>query len=367
MPKSAHKAKVYPKWKKYQSKNKVQSQVKFGLVALLFLLALVLAGKLFEFLGSLNKPLSSNGTSALTRNLGWDGVSTLNLAVRADKVYLLSFNPQKEAIFIVEVPDETYLTLPLGFGRWPVSSVYGLGEAEKPPVGGVLLRETLSASFGIPVNSYIVIEGQKRERPFREVLEAVKKSPFEGLDLIRQSKTDLNIMEYGKLWWGIRGVRFDKVQSVDLGQVPITTWFLLPDESRSLALDEAKFDLFIQGKLEDSKLKEEGFSVGIYNATEHFQLAEQAARMVANMGGRVIFTANSPRPLSESLVLGAPSYSQNYLRRLFAPHCQGGGGLLGFGQQREGGCQTEGGEFETARADIQIVLGEDYYLRYNTK
>ena len=84
----------------------------------------------------------------------------------------------------------------------------------------------------------------------------------------------------------------------------ITKWLLLPDGSRVTALDQAKLGQFETNRFEDNSVRDEALSVGIYNATDYPGLAEKVARIITNMGGRVIFTLNSPEKKDKSTILG---------------------------------------------------------------
>lgn len=342
MPKTVVKRKgTHPKQK--LCRRGKPSRTKWGVAALAFLLGLII----FSKVGNLFGP-------------GWNGKSTLNLVVKSDNIYIASFNPQDSSFTVLKVPDETYANVPLGFGRWPMRSVYDLGQAEKPPIGARLLKDTASMLFGVPVDGVILTSGN-----FEVMAESARKNPLGIIGVIRDSKSDLNILESIRFWWGVRGVRFDRFKSADLESSDLTSWVLLSDGSRGLELDRLKLDQFIQSRFEDYKLKEEGFGIGILNATEHSGLAEKAARAVTNIGGRVIFTGNLEERLQDSFVLGKSGYTQTRLAQVFAPTCIQTSWPLGF--FRSGGCSLNGDSFNLSRAEVTVVLGEDYFLRYNIR
>ena len=133
MRKTAQKKKVFRR----KSSPGVSSRTKWGVAALAFLLCIILFSKIGNLFGS-GDPSSKNYT--------WDGNSTLNLVVKSDQIYVASYNPTESSFTLMKVPDETYAEVPLGFGRWPVRSVYDLGQAENPPMGPRLLIQK-SISF----------------------------------------------------------------------------------------------------------------------------------------------------------------------------------------------------------------------------
>ncbi|KKS69011.1 hypothetical protein A3A14_00675 [Candidatus Daviesbacteria bacterium RIFCSPLOWO2_01_FULL_43_38] len=349
MPRSALKKVTHSKRK--LSRPRRPSRTKLGVAVLAFLLGLILFSKIGGLFGS--------GEDISFKNYIWNGNSTLNLVVKSDNIYVASYNPQDSSFTILKVPDETYASVPLGFGRWPMRSVYDLGQAEKPLIGARLLKDTTGMLFGVPVDGYILTSGN-----FGTMAENARKNPFSIIGAIRESKTDLNIVESIRFWWGVKGVRFDRFKSADLENSDLTSWALLPDGSRGLELDGLRLDQFIQSRFEDSKLKDEGLGIGILNATDHPGLAEKAARVVTNIGGRVILTGNLEERQHNSFVLGKDGYTQTRLSQVFAPACIQTSWPLGL--FRSGGCFLQSDSFNFSRAEVTIVLGEDYFLRYNS-
>ncbi len=348
MPKTVFKKKVI---RRKPTRRLMPSRTKWGLAALTFLFAIIIFSKIGNILGV---------SDSSSKNYTWDGRSTLNLVIKSDNIYVASFNPEDSSFTLLKVPDETYAEVPLGFGRWPVRSVYDLGQAENPPIGARLLKDTTGTLFGVPVDGFITASGD-----FEAVAENARKNPLSIIGAIRDSKSDLNILELIRFWWGVRGVRFDRFKSADLGGSNLTEWVLLPDGSRGLEPDRPKLDQYIQSRFEDFKLKEEGLSVGILNATDHPGLADRAARAIGNIGGRVIFTGNSLDRFEKSLVLGKTGYTQTRLSQVFAPACIGGS-VLPFGLFKSGGC-SKVDSLGSSRADVTVILGEDYFLRYSKK
>lgn len=332
-------------WKKIQHQNKSRRKINLGLYALGVLVFLVVVGKTLTFVNGL-----SQSSSPGTKNYSWNGGSTLNLAVKSQDMFILSLNPKAKTISAIKIPDDTYFDLPFNFGRWPARSIYDLGQAEKPPIGASLLKATLTSSFGLPIDGYLLPENSLSAE---EILEKLRKEPVGGFNLLRHSRTDLSFWEMIHLLSEVRGVRSDKVKVTDLGQSPITKSLLLADGSRVLGIDSLRLDQFLSDQIHDALMEESDLTVGIFNATEHPQLAEKAARMVTNMGGRVIFTANAIQSRQDSLILGSESYITTRLSQVFAPYCL------------KDPCLAPEGDpaVSSSRADINVVLGEDFFLK----
>lgn len=328
--------------RKLKTKNRKPNKAGLGLAVLAFLILLVVVGKLLGWVGELYK-----GTST-----SWDGKTPLNLVVKADNVYLLSFSPADKEVIGLKIPSETYLQVPFNFGNWPVRSIYGLGQAEKPPIGDKLLKATLSSSFGLPVSAFLSPGGNLTEAALDKIVGEMRGNPIKSLSLFGKSKTDLSIVGFTKLWWGMRKVRTDKVKIIDLAESNLISKMVLPDATVAQSLDQKRLDEFIQKQLADTNITSEAISIGIYNTTEHPGLADQAARLITNMGGRVVFTLSTTERLKESIILGKPSYTMNLLPKVFQIKC---------GKK----CQPKNLTEDLSQAEINLFLGEDYYLKYN--
>lgn len=380
MSKPARKKTVVLNWKKYERKASIKlqaapkkkklkqvknkSQIALGITAIFFLIALILIGKLLGFLGGLNQSRITNYQPKL---YSWDGSSDLNIVVKMDTSYLMSYQPNGKELTIFKFPADLYMDAPYNFGKWPMRSIYDLGQAEKPPMGPTLLRDTINTSFDLLADGYLIFSSASDNLP--DLIERERKSLLPGIDLLSKTKTDLNIMEFLKVWWAIKEVRTDKIKNIDLEKSDLTRWLLLPDGSRVISLDEVKLDAFEQGFFETEKIKKEGLSIGIFNATDIPGLAERAARIITNTGGRVIFTSNAPDIAEKSTILAKKSYTTDYLLKNLNLYCQKPKNSsvlqkVPFLQSDGEACVSDNVSLDATRADITIILGQDTFLKY---
>lgn len=379
MFKAARKKTVTLNWRNYERKASVRlasvpkkkklsrkpgnSQLTLGVAALCFLVAIILLGKLFGFLEGLN-PQALKNTQPKLNN--WDGESDLNLVIKMDTTYLLSYQPVGKELTIIKFPADIYMDVPFNFGKWSMRSIYDLGQAEKPPMGPQLLRDSINTSFDILVDGYLILGDSTRSLP--DLINSERGSILPGIDILSKAKTDLNLMEFFKIWWAIKDVRSDKIEIIDLEKSNLTQWLLLPDGSRVIALDEVKLDQLEVDRFATDKIKKEGLSIGIYNATDFPGLAEKAARILTNMGGKVIFTSNASEKVDKSTILAKNSYTQRYFSKMLNLYCPQSATtnlwqkipLIGSG--KSGGCSAE--SLDISRADITIILGADSFLKY---
>ncbi len=368
-----------------KSKNKPLG-VSIAVICLAIVVLLIILGKFLSFILSLDYPYSPDSKIIDQKQYLWDGRSTLNLVLKGQRVDILSYNPVQQTILLLKLPNDTYMNLPMSYGNWPVGSIYQLGQVENPPIGARLLKESVSEALGIPIDDYIIFSGKDANLPVETTVDNIRHSVFYALGTLGSIKTDLSLSELNSLYWDLSNVRFDKVKVVDLGTSQITQSLLLPDGSRVLALNTLLLDQFLQGQLLDSTMASEGVSVAVENATSRPQLAAFAARMINNLGGRVIFTDNSPVSLEKSVVIETSvspvqTYTQTRLTQIFSPDCLPREQLLFLSQSSTGclkfSCTTSSGIINdclakdptdfTSRADITVYLGEDFYKRMNDR
>lgn len=321
------------RWKQYQNTTQSQKRTRLGIAALVFVVVIVVIGQFFSFLTRFTA----------SKNYQWTGQSTINIVVRTDQLYALSYNPIDSQVTLLKIPDDTYMTVPGGFGRWPARSIYDLGQGEKVPRGPELLEQTIAFNFGIPIDGYLSFQS---DQPLETTIQNLRKNPFLSLQFIRQGTTDLSRLELTRLVWGWWGVRQDKIKTVDMGQSQVTESILMPDGSRALGLDQIKMDNLIKEQFEDITLNYEGLTIGIYNGTDHPGLADRVARIITNMGGRVVYTNTTKTPVTKSFVLGGDNYTHTRLTQVFASD------------------KPQPLDIDSSRADVIVVLGEDANARF---
>lgn len=341
MSKSKHRPKI--------RKTRFQKNIFLALLALSSIVVIIIFGKVSNFFTSLNRPITKD--TQYNKSQSWDGQSNINIVIKLDTINVLSYNPHTQEIIILKIPDEVNLNLALGFGTYPTRSIYKLGESEPVPIGPRLLKETMSQTLGIPIDNYIFVNDQTLSE-VEKLIAGIRQNPFIAISLISQSKTDLTPIEYLNFVIKLRGVRADKIKGVDLKNSSITSSLLLQDGSRALSFNLVKLDRLIQDEFTDSRINDESLSVAILNGTDHPRLAENAARLITNMGGRIVFTSNSQSKFIKGYVLGESSYTKDRLSQIFTTCRQ---------------CDINNPEVMSSRSQITVILGEDYYQRLNKR
>lgn len=330
--------------------NRINQNYRLAFIALAVLAALILAGKVFQLINSLNKPVNREYKA---KAYTWEGQHAISVVFRTPSVGVMTYDPQQKSAVFLKVPDNAYMALPKNFGSWKVGSIYDLGQEENPPVGAELLKLSMEKLLGLPIDNYVGITSLAEEdMGFENHIAGIKSNPLTLLALLRGSDTDLTPQEFLRLFWALKSVREDKLKILDLELSDITQSKLLSDSTRVLGVDNIKLDLFIREKAGGWAYIQEGESVAVYNATNHPGLAQEVSRIITNIGGTVIASSNTENLKEQSVVLANnPSQTAERLMQIFAPMCL------------TDTCQAADPKVSFSRADINIILGEDYFRR----
>lgn len=254
---------------------------------------------------------------------------------------------------ILHISDDVFMELPKGYGNWKVGSIFDLGQEEKPQIGSKLLKLSISKLVGLPIDG-LIIQKDLSMSSVEDLVGGWRKNPFNRLTYLRSISTDLTPIELYKFIVSSSSVRPDQITSLNLAQSNITRSQLLPDSSRVLGIDTIKLDTFIRDNISDPTLSEEDLTLAIFNATPHPGLAQQAQRIMTNLGMNVIILANTERVLEKSLVLSKEDKLRETVTfkksaQFFAPSCI------------KNPCLSNDSKIDSSRAQITIVLGEDFY------
>ncbi|MBU1000518.1 LCP family protein [Patescibacteria group bacterium] len=351
-------------WKSIQSKAKQNRRTKLALFVLTLVAGILIVSWVIQFTERLFNPL---GIENQHRNYVWTGEFNINLLIKTSSIALFTYNPKEEKITIIKIPDELFLDVPFGFGKWQLRAVYELGQTQKEIGGGSLLKDTLTSFFAVPIDGFLDFSslqtvslsgssGQDKSQgvPSKsafEIVEILKENPFSGLNLLSFLKTDLTTLELLRLKISLSNVRFDKVKELDLNDLGVLERKNLSDNTQVLITDPIKLDSILSD-LVDPVIVSEHKTIAVFNATDKIQMAGKWARLITNLGGNVIITNNAKEKLEKTKVLGEESLTLKRIRQVFGD----------LDCQNNPKCDTisssEGAT--SSRAQINLFIGEDY-------
>lgn len=328
-------------WVSYQSTSSNKSRVWLGVGALGLLILLIIIGKFVAFLISINSPFNPVNKNEQIKS-SWNKKTNLNIAVKTSNNWsVFNLNSNDKTLTVIKIPSQLPVEVP-----------------EDPYKAALSFRELLA----VPVIRYWVFEDQKSPE---KLIDGLRSNLPMVLSDIRESKTDLSPKEMFTTIFTIRSLRFDKVKYIDLSQSDVTDW-VVKGGKRVLTIDQGSLDHFLTEYTTDPKLNAERLTIAVINATDHPGLAEKAARLITNIGGRVVLTASSQNKSDKTLVLGKKSITSDTLYSLFNLSCVKSSYIFGLIQKDN--CAKlastigdTGSDVNLTRADITVVLGEDYY------
>lgn len=333
-------------------RKRVIGGVSLALIALCILLGIFFLSKATGGIASLLQPVDSDLPS---KEYMWDLKTSINIVFKGQSVWVLNYDPERKQAVLLKIPKETMTNVPKGYGSWLIGSIYDLGQEEDPPVGGELLKGSLSDLLGLPVDG-VIIANSYESKDLDELVYDFRKSPFSLFFFFKEFKTDLTPLEIIKLYQAISGTREDKIVSLDLENTDLTLSKLLPDSTRVLGFDSVNIDIFVRENMADEALIREAKTLAIYNSTEYPGLGTKVARIVTNLGSDPVIITNSDNLSKKTLVLGdKTSASYTKLAQIFAPHCL------------KDNCSSKDPRVNSSRADLSIVIGEDYIDKLQRK
>ncbi len=341
--------KVFHKRDKPSYKRSFSSS-KLAILALSLLFGILILGKLLTLFLSLDRPISLDLN--VPKNYTWDQQSSVNVvfgSLNNFKLTVINFQAKDKKAVVLHITDQTYLELPKGFGNWQVGSIYKLGQEEHPAIGSQLLKLSISKLLGLPIDGIIFLVDGKDKLTAEQFIANLHQNSFNRFLYLKDIRSDLTYNEALNFFQDLSHVRVDKIVSLDLAKSDITDSKLLPDSSRVLGVDTIKLDQFVQDKMADNQFGDEAKTVAIFNATNHPGISMLASRIITNLGGNVVLTATTDQSQPKSVVLGESSLTLRRLTQIFAPWCL------------KTKCANLDPKVQSSRAQINIILGEDYY------
>lgn len=325
-----------PGWKTAQSKREIVKKTKLALFILAIVFGLIFLSQAVKFTKLIFSPW--NFSNASKRSYIWNGDFNINILFRTRSISLVSYNPHAKKITIINIPNNSFLEVSHGYGKWQLSSIYGLG-------GELLLKDSLTSFFAIPIDGFLSFSGKFFQKEPSEIVNELKKNPISLLSVLSSVRTDLTPFELFRLQVGLSQVRFDKKIGIDLEKIGLLEKFKLADGTFVYTADSQNIDS-LSSYIIDPNFQSEHKTIAVFNSTDHPNLAQKAGRLIANIGGDVIIVSNSQNRLKGTQIIGEKSKTMDRLKQIFI---------------KSDKIDPKIGDLGSSRAQINIFLGEDYF------
>ncbi|MBI4137346.1 LytR C-terminal domain-containing protein [Candidatus Roizmanbacteria bacterium] len=169
---------------------------------------------------------------------------------------LTSYPTDASVIISITIPSDVYINVPGGYGYYRVEDVLELSRSEKR--GDDLLVESVSSLLGIPIE--------------------VSRQRMSYWDQI--------------LTWQLANDTEIERQHIRLEDYPVTVSEKRIDGVEIEKLDPVKIDFYFGELFWERAIRDENLTIGIFNASDVPGLATTYARMLENVGYRVVDIAN---------------------------------------------------------------------------
>lgn len=272
----------------------------------------------------------------------WNGNDRVNILIsQEDAFFVMTLEPKEPLLTVLKVPGNLYLEVPYGYGQYQAKSLRKLQELEKKPnLALKTMQENLAVFLDgeIAVKSFNPADKKETEQKLLGLLAGAGKTNFSRWDILR-------------LWWKVKTLKKSEYKYLELEKMALLTRQKLADKSEVYLLDQANFDMKMQKIVLDPIVRLENLTIEILNGTDHQGLAEKAARILTNTGMSVVSTGNLDQKKEKTSVETAKKLAQSRTMTLVKK-------ILNCSWQEK---TTD------RRADVTIVIGEDYYLYLSQK
>lgn len=284
-----------------------------------------------------------------------------NFVIASDPVLVFSLSAKKKSLTVVKIPQNTYVEVTRGFGLYRAEAVYPLGQLEG--MGGNLLSETIQEFLGVPIEGWVRTRG-KLFQPLisskldkNEILLLRKQIATLGVFLrpkvvikfLKEDlKTNIPFWDLVKIWLRVREANAARIYFFDLERDGVLNNFPLPDGGSGKTGDPRSIDNLLEDFFFESEIRREKISIEVLNGTDSPGLAQRAARIITNLGGKVSQVKDNKKKVEKCQIEGD-------LRVLKS--------VTFFKIQKIFDCQV----FKEEKEGLSLIIGESYQKKLFSK
>jgi len=245
----------------------------------------------------------------------WDGQTSLGVVYQVkDRLSLVIIMPDYLRRVELVIPGNTMVKSGFGYGEYQLKNVYELGGLEGQ--GGRVLSRAVENLMAVGVTGWQAGE-----------------------------VTNLSWWDRLRLWW-CQEFKLKKKTVVELSQQSAFKAETLGDGAEVFRVSQVLVDELVNRLVFEEKLVEEGLIVAVLNASQAEGVAKNMGRIIANLGGEVRLISNLESQSESRLLVAKKEWRDSYTAKRLQ-------GILGV---EEIGL----GEIDEYRADIVVMVGEDY-------
>lgn len=284
----------------------------------------------------------------------WEGKSRFTIIFSTKPVIVVSYNPTDDSIAAVSIPQDTYVDATHGYGRYRLGKVYDVGNLDGK--GPQVLKSTVRELLGVPIDGYIDVKNvnlsDSENLSANDFIAKRKIILGWGIFFRVKEKTDLSLSDLWQFYSHVWSVKAGKISFVNLKNAQVLESQLLPDGSSILVAQTQALDGLLRDLFHEDALASENLKLAVLNSTDVSGLGDKMARILGNMGLQVVSVANFSS-ISDKCLL----YMDKKLVDL----------LTVVKLKREFFCEIKTTNIPNVRADISLVVGNNYAHELTTK
>lgn len=263
--------------------------------------------------------------------------------INSRPLMVFSLGQTNEEMLVITIPENTMVPVSGGYGWYPAASIWALARQEGQGVG--LITRSFRELVGIPIDTAVDVAGEVlgEEKDKEELINRCQQIARECL-VGKKDCGDTSKLQFLKVWLAMRKVSAGNVAYLPLENLPGAKTEHLPDGSLVLGVDIDGIDLFISRYTTEEAIKNEALAIGVYNAAGYPGLATRAARIITNLGGRVLVVEDWDEIENKCEIRSTEEVRKSATYRLVKD-------VFGC---REG--EVEGED----EVDLTLLVGEDY-------
>ncbi|HKZ35018.1 MAG TPA: LCP family protein [Patescibacteria group bacterium] len=293
----------------------------------------------------------------------WKKQERVNIVINSNPIMVFSLHPEEKRLYVLPIPQNTYVEVSHGYGSYRLGAVYELGTLEKKDT---LFAETVEEFLGIPIDGWIAFTQDQGGIPelspeeiqddvlrFGTFSTVIRSKGFTSLTSLH-AMTNFTLFDRVRLWLEVRQLRSDQIRFGSLKDQMILSDLVLADGSIAFSADPARVEAVVQELFQDEQIRKENLSVRILNGTGKPGLSQKYARFVSNLGAHVVEIGNAERSDVEKtyIITTKPKMKDAYTTERLAK-------LLDSSIMEE--------ISEKGLSDIVIIIGADYWKRLYEK
>lgn len=246
----------------------------------------------------------------------WDGSSPMALVLNSNPESLVIYQKDPKRITFLRIPSD--VSFATGDALEPVKNVSEVLSLDKEAG-----RKFLTRYLGAKISGYVILKNalNLEEKPEKEVFAdfAFLTTPISiiinGLDAQIKS-TNLSAADLLKLWWEVKGVNVDRINSVDLGSYAVE--IIGPKDNRFKAIDRDLMRSSLAKYFEDYRMAGKSMKVEITNASGEDGLGTLASEISEMAGFDVVRISGSSGLFEKTQIIASKDSTEaKYLAKIF--------------------------------------------------